>query len=67
MRVAGGITLGLGLAATGLIVAGLVGAIAGSTSGYVCFGVVAAAFCLAGVAMLAGSGTIPDDWPPRDD
>lgn len=67
MRVAGGVLLGVGVAAAGLIVAAAAGAVGGSIGGYVCFGIVALVFGIGGVAMLAGSTTMPNNWPPRDD
>lgn len=67
MRITGGVSLAIGLAALGLIVAALLRGAGGTTGGYVCFGIVALVFGGAGVALLAGSGVLPDDWPPRDD
>lgn len=67
MRIAGGVALGVAVAAAGLIAAAVAGALGGSTGGYVCFGIVAVVFGIAGAALLAGSTTMPDNWPPRDD
>lgn len=67
MRIAGGVAVVLGVAAAGLVVAAVLGAVGGSAGGYVCFGLGALLFGGAGVALLAGSRAVPDDWPPRDE